>query len=119
MKKNIFIAVLFSVMLHYSATGSNGNDLLEADQKTEIEILQSDEDLSKFTKNETVSFRLVYGLNFAAKKKIKQMAFEELKKMASSKGYTHLLIDEKASNKKCQEVRKRNYTVVFVGKAYK
>lgn len=118
MKKNVF-AFLFGMLAMSAVYASEPNEKQEEKQDPKVVLLKQSDNVDQFTDNESLTLEFVYGLNFAGKKKIKEMAIEKFKEMAGEKGYTHLMINEDDSYKKQYEIRKRNYTVLLVGKAYK
>ena len=118
MRKLICFSALLFIVFVNTLQASNDSPNLES-QNPEVIVLISNDNTDQFKTNEILTFKYVSSLNFAGKEKIKKQALEKFKKLASSRGYTHIQIDEETSNKKHHEIRKRNYTVVFVGTAYK
>lgn len=89
------------------------------EQEPELIIVNSTDAVKHLEQNETVSLKITYELNFISKKKAQNQALDKFKSLAQSKGYTHLYIDIKESNKEHHEIRKRRLTLEFVGVAYK
>jgi hypothetical protein len=110
---------LFGIMAIFFLSAFNSNTKSLVDQKNEITILTSSDNLDQFSSSKELTLKYTYGLNFAGKEKIKNMALNNFKELAENKGFTHLLINEEASYKRQHEIGKRKYTVVLVGKAFK
>lgn len=115
MKKSKCFYVLLVLFIVNTAQSSNK----EGVQKPEIIMLSSEDSLETFEHSEVVTIKYVSSLNFSGKKNIRNQAEAKLKQLARSKGYTHLLINEDALSKKPYELRKRNYTVIVIGYAFK
>ncbi|WP_019668819.1 hypothetical protein [Eudoraea adriatica] len=119
MKKTNLKNYLFGVMAIFFLSAFNSNTESLVDQKHEITILTSSDNLDQFTSSEELTLKFTYGLNFAGKKKIKNMALDKFKELTENKGFTHLLINEEASYNRQNETGKRNFSVLLVGKAFK
>jgi len=118
MKKTAF-TILLGVLVSNTICATNFNEETNKNQDPEVKLITADDTVEQFTVNKELTIKFVYGLNFAGKEKINKMVVQKFKELAGAKGFTHLRIDEDASFKKQHELRKRNYTVVLVGKAYK
>ena len=119
MKRTNVKNYLFGIMAVFFLSAFNSNTESLVDQKNEIKIITSSDNLDQFSSSEELTLKFTYGLNFAGKEKIKNMALNNFKELAENKGFTHLLIDEEASYKRQHEIGKRKYTVLLVGKAFK
>jgi hypothetical protein len=117
MKKFIYAFMILAICFNYSFSFNSGEN--DNSQNQEIIILNSSEEGKAFENSKEISLKLTSSLNYATKKTIKAEAIKMFKKMASEKGYTHLYIDEELSGKKHNEIRKRNYTIVIQGIAFK
>lgn len=118
MKKLISLSTLLFVLSICSAQTNQFNGSEKA-KNMEIIVLNNNDSTDGFIKNENLTYKFTYSLNYACKDKINSMALDKLKELASSKGYTHLLIDNEASFRRLNEIRKRNYTAIVVAKAFK
>jgi len=118
MKKNV-TKLLFGVLAIIFLSGFNLINEPLNDQTQDVKIITNADNLDQFSKSQEISIKFTHSLNLAGKDKIKKMAIEEFRDLAGSKGFTHLLIDEEASYKRQNEIRKRNYTVLLIGKAFK
>jgi len=117
MKKFIYALVVLAVCFNYSYSFNSGE--IGNSPNQEIIILSSSEEGKSFENSKEISLKITSSLNYATKKRIKAEAIKKFKKMVSEKGYSHLYIDEQSLIKKHYEIRKRNYTVVIKGIAYK
>ena len=117
MKKLLSISIFICAFsIGYAQTNQLKNS--EKASNNEIVLLDVDDNTDRFIKSEEIYYKLTYSLNYAGKEKIKAMALDKIKELAFSKGYTHLLIDQEASFRRQNEIRKRNYTVLVTGKAF-
>lgn len=114
--KKIFFVFIGTVMITLNVMHAiNNNETKSPD----VIVLNTDTEKDHLKEATILTFKYVSSLNFAGKEKIKKQALEKFKAFAKAKGYTYLEIDEKASYKRQNEIRKRNYTVHLVGLAFK
>lgn len=118
--KTILRTSLFIFIVFFNSSMTPPNAISESiNQDPEIILVSSKDEVTHLKHKEALSLKVVSSLNFGTKKKLKNEALDEFKLLAQAKGYTHLYIDAKESSKKHHEIGKRNFTVEYVGVAYK
>lgn len=83
----------------------------------EVEVVYDTEKVADMEKGETLSSTINTSLNFGTRVKFRKNCMNDLKKEAARKGYSTVLIDEKASSEK--RFNKRGFEITLVAKGYK
>jgi hypothetical protein len=83
----------------------------------EVEVVYEADKVTGMEKGETLSSTINTSLNFGTRAKFRKNCLNDLKKEAAQKGYSTVLIDEKASNEK--RFNKRGFEITLVAKGYK
>jgi len=119
MKIKDLLGVFIGILTLFTSQIVLAENYNKSQNDQDIIVVSSKDDAKHLSKNEVLSLKFNHSLNLATKKKIKAMAIEEFKALAKSKGYTHLYIDEATIKPLKNEIKKRDYTIVVTGTAYK
>ena len=89
MKKTAF-SILLGVLVSSTICATNFNEETNKNEDPVVKLITAEDSIEYFIKNEDLTIKFVYGLNFAGKEKIKKMALQKFKELANEKGFTHL-----------------------------